>query len=204
MLSLVGGAGAAMLAGAVLNACAQERVTQKTARQEAPRQARDRKPCPPKGSDAVNFSAYYLGDSFQGIPLKKKLRDCTNPRSRQIGRVNYVSFIYGDCVASSDMGCAPPFEVQSAPACERNLSQYRRGSYRLLKVRGVPAATFGGDAQLEIYTGDATVAIFGPSRSRVLIASEALMSVPGSGTSIPARVDLPKPARGALQGKLAC
>lgn len=172
--------------------------------QRAHRQATARKPCPPEGSEAVNFSAYYLGESFQGIPLERKLRNCRPPLQGEPGRPNYLSYIYGDCVATSDTGCAPPFELQSAPACERNLSQYRHGSYRLLKVRGVPAATFAGDVRLEVYTGDATVTIFAPDQSRVMEAAEALRSIPGSARSISAGVDLPKPVPGALEGRLPC
>jgi hypothetical protein len=186
-----------------MRVAAKKPATTKSATAATSGRGSDRKPCPPAGSKAVNFSAYYLGNSFQGLALQETLRNCTNPRPGR-ARVNYVSFIYGDCVATSDMGGAPPFEIRSDPACEHNLSRSRRGSYELLEVRGVPAATFGGDPNLEIYAGDATVAIFGPSRERVMDAAEAMTSIPGSVPAVPAGEDLPKPARGAMRGMLPC
>jgi hypothetical protein len=190
----------------VLNACGggdEPDVTVNRAPEGASGPSGKRKQCPPDGSKAVNFSAYWLGDSFQGIPLEKTLRQCTNPKPGR-PRINYVSFLYGDCTPGTEGGCPYPLEIQSAPACERNLSLYRRVNYRLFELRGVPAAKFGSEALLEIYTGDATVAIFGTSRERVMDASEAITSIPGSAAPIPPGQDLPKPARGSLQGKLRC
>jgi hypothetical protein len=50
---------------------------------------------------------YWLGKSFQGLPL-------THAEPYVGGR---ASFVYGDCEAKSDMGCAPPLEVQNV-VCE--------------------------------------------------------------------------------------
>ena len=55
--------------------------------------AKQPKPCPPEGSDAVNFSAYYLGDAFRGHALTKTLRVCnesrpTGARQRQLHRLH--------------------------------------------------------------------------------------------------------------------
>ena len=46
---------------------------------------------------------YWLGKSFRGLPL-------THAEPYVGGR---ASFIYGDCEAKSDMGCAPPLEIQN-------------------------------------------------------------------------------------------
>jgi len=46
---------------------------------------------------------FWLGKSFEGLPL-------THSEHYVRGR---ASFIYGDCEATSDMGCAPPLEVQN-------------------------------------------------------------------------------------------
>jgi hypothetical protein len=162
------------------------------------------KPCPPEGSNAVNFSAYYLGDVFEGLPLTRTLRVCNKPHPQEPVRGNYISYIYGDCVPGSDSGCAPPVEVQSAPACERRLSRRTRRRARSHKVRGVPAVQFPGEPRLELFTGDATVVIFGRTQGEVRKAAAALRSIPGSRVSVPARVRLPKPRRGALTGKLRC
>jgi hypothetical protein len=204
-LLLAWGAGTTILAGTALTACGGHKpnATPDAVIEAAHGGSAKRKACPADGSKAVNFSAYYLGSSFQGLPLQETLRQCTKPGPGR-ARVNYVSFIYGDCVARSDTGCAPPLEIRSDPACEYNLSRYRRGSYDLLELRGVPAATFGGDPHLEIFTGDATVAVSGRGRELVMDAAEAMMSIPGSVPAVPSGEDLPKPARGAMRGKFRC
>jgi hypothetical protein len=166
--------------------------------------AKGLKPCPPEGSNAVDFSAYYLGDAFRGLPLTKTLRVCNKPHPQEPVRGNYIAYIYGDCVPGSDSGCAPPVEVQSAPACERKLSRRNRRRARAHKVRGVPALQFPGEPRLELFTGDAAVVIFGRTRVEVRKAAAALRSIPGSRVSVPARARLPKPLRGALTGKLPC
>ena len=166
--------------------------------------ARGLKPCPPPGSNAVNFSAYYLGDAFRGLPLTKTLRVCNKLYPPEPVRGNYISFIYGDCVPGSDGGCAPPVEVQSGPACERRLSARNRRRARTHKVRGVPALRFPGEPQLELFTGDAAVLIFGRTTAQVRKVAAALRSIPGSKVSVPADARLPKPLRGALNGKLRC
>jgi hypothetical protein len=168
------------------------------------RAAKRWKPCPPEGSKAVNFSAYYLGDTFRGHALTKTLRVCNKPLSWEPVRGNYISYIYGDCVPGTDSGCAPPVEVQSSPACERRPSRRTQRRARKHKVRGVPAVQFPGEAQLELFTGDATVLIFGRTTAEVRKAAAALRSIPGSRVSIPAGARLPKPLRGALTGKLRC
>jgi hypothetical protein len=142
-----------------------------------------RKPCPPKGSKAVNFSAYYVGDELAGLPLTDISRVCNEPYPGEPVRGNYVSFIYGDCTPGTDSGCAPPLEVQTAPACERNASLYSPHFPRKrLRLRGVPGAYFAPlDERLELYTGDATVVIFGRERKQVFAAARALRSVPTFG-----------------------
>ena len=166
--------------------------------------AKQLKPCPPEGSNAVNFSAYYLGDAFGGHTLTKTLRVCNEPHPLEPVRGNYISYIYGACIPGSDSGCAPPVEVQSAPACERKLSRRSRLRARRLKVRGVPAIRFPNESRLELFTGDAAVVIYGRTRGEVRKAATALRSIPDSRVSVPARARLPKPLPGALTGRLRC
>jgi hypothetical protein len=168
------------------------------------RSAKRWKPCPPEGSKAVNFSAYYLGDAFQRHALTKTLRVCNKPHPWEPVRGNYISYIYGDCVPGSDSGCAPPVEIQSAPACERRPSRRVRRRARRHEIRGAPAVQFPGESRLELFTGDATVMIFGHTPEEVRKGAAALRSIPGSRVSVPAGARLPKPLRGASSGKLRC
>jgi hypothetical protein len=69
---------------------------------------------------------------------------------------------------------------------------------RLIEVRGVPA-TRDSD-QLELYTGDVTVTIFGGTRAKLDRAAQALRPV----GSAEAGGDLPPPLPGALRGRMDC
>ena len=59
------------------------------------------------------FPLYDAGDRVDGLPLVAVLR--------RDDTADFVSFVYGDCTAGDDEGCAPPAEVQVWPACRRNL-----------------------------------------------------------------------------------
>jgi hypothetical protein len=127
-------------------------------------------------------------------------------------RRNLVSQMYGSCKAKEgDASCAPPVEIQTWPACERNLSLYHRYPspdgevvpYKRTTVRGAPAAIFEDGSRIEVYTGNVTVVIFADSPQR---AERAAASLRGRLQSIAVRAtgELPQPSRGALEGELAC
>jgi hypothetical protein len=123
------------------------------------------------------FPLYSAGERFEDLPLVALLR--------RDDTAHYVSFVYGDCTASSDMGCAPPAEIQVWPACRRNLSLYEGSpsgvaSVERITVRGVPAALFDDGTRLELETERSTVVVFAPSRARTLRIATALRSLDGS------------------------
>ena len=145
------------------------------------------------------FPLYYAGESVDGVPLVAVLRRSDS--------ANYVSFIYGECSASGDMGCAPPGEVQVWPACVRNPARYDRNRSPIsptsvpTSVRGVPAAVFEDGHRLEIQTGAATVVVFGETPSYVTALADALRGV---NNPVGPEDGLPMPAAGALEGSLEC
>jgi hypothetical protein len=144
------------------------------------------------------FPLYNAGLAVDGLPLVAVLR-------RTEG-ANYVSFIYGDCQATGETGCAPPAEIQVWPACLRNPSLYQSKlpggpTFEETTVRGVPAASFEDGQRLELQTGISTVVIFGRSPEDVLRVADALrgVNVPvGPGEPLPA------PASGAERGAVPC
>jgi hypothetical protein len=150
------------------------------------------------GAPAQAPPALFAGDVVDGLPLTAVLRG---------GEAGYVSFVYGDCEASDDAGCAPPAEVQVWPACRRHLGLYERGPpspgpvVERVAVRGVPAGFLDGGTRLELQTGRSTVVVFAGSRGRALRVAAALRSADGS---IPAGVALPAPDQGALEGSAPC
>jgi hypothetical protein len=145
----------------------------------------------------AEFPLYDAGDRVDGLQLVAVLR--------RNDTADFVSFVYGDCAARDDAGCAPPGEVQVWPACRRNLSLYdspRPGTPvpERSVVRGVPAAFLDDGERLELQTGRSTVVVFGDSRARVLRMAAALRRL----RERPSDGPLPDPEPGAVDGTLPC
>ena len=144
------------------------------------------------------FPVFSAGPRLDDLPLTAVLR-------RSDRRADYVSFIYGDCEPRDDVGCAPPVEIQTWPACKRHLALYGGGrsgapSRRETTVRGAPAAVFA-DARLELQTGASTVVVFAAGEEKALAVARELRGV---NVDVPAPAELPAPAAGAVAGKLSC
>lgn len=144
------------------------------------------------------FPLYSAGDRVEGLPLIAVLR--------RDDTADYVSFVYGDCVAEDESGCAPPAEIQVWPACRRSLSLYESAPPggvlpEHFVTRGVRAALFDEGTRLELQTGLSTVVIFADSRARALRIAAALRAV--DGTVTPGR-PLPQPDPGAIGGAMDC
>ena len=137
---------------------------------------------------------YNAGERVDGLPLVAVLR--------REDTADFASFVYGDCVAGDDAGCAPPAEVQIWPACHRNLALYNGvqpagAPAEQIMVRGVPAVLFDDGTRLELETGRSTAVVFADTRARTLRIAAALRAV--DGTVSPGR-PLPQPTRGQGRG----
>ena len=144
------------------------------------------------------FPLYSAGERVEGLPLLAVLR--------REDTASYVSFIYGDCAAEDESGCAPPAEIQVWPACQRHLALYDSISDggvvpERIAMRGVPAALFDDGTRLELQTGSSTVVIFTGSRARSLRMAAALRAVDGS---VASGRPLPQPERDEAGGALDC
>lgn len=173
----------------------------------------------------ANFDTYQLGPSFQGLELAAQpIRQCSDPQPvatesaggkvdpESLGRNHSVTWVYGDCAATSDMGCAPPLQVQTWPACERSPADYTFGEpeherrlepTETFEVRGVPAR-FYGDERLELSAGVTTIVLFGSSKKLLLDAASSLSTAKGAPDQVSADDPLPAPVKGAQDGTLAC
>ncbi len=148
-----------------------------------------------RARELTEFPVYSAGRSVDGLPLVAVLR-------RTDSAADYVSFVYGDCTATPESGCAPPVEIQSWPSCIRNRSLYGRSGPALepTMVRGVPAALVGRREWLELQTGRATIVVFAASPERMLRVANRLRGVNVAVGDGP----LPRPADGAVEGSLQC
>lgn len=153
------------------------------------------------------FERYWLGQSFDGLPLTDEGYLCAGSiRPPEFGRTNQADAIYGDCDAS-DGGCSLPAQVQTWPACDRWYGIYpdpRYGGFfdrpDLTRIRGVPGARFEDGTRIELYIGDVTVVVFADSPERAERAVAALRPRTSEGPV----AELPAPLRGAVSGRLDC
>ena len=141
---------------------------------------------------------YSTGERVDDIPLVAVLRRDDSAR--------YVSFVYGDCVASNDMGCAPPAEIQIWPACRRNLALYEHSpssgvSMERITVRSVPAALFDDGTRLELELDRVTVVVFARDVASTLRIAAELRSLDGS---VAPGHPLPQPIRGGEGDTMGC
>jgi hypothetical protein len=138
-----------------------------------------------RARDFRAYSLYYLGDSFEGEKLTLAPKRYTN------------SFIYGDCEAESDAGCAPPIELQFKSICDLNPLYVRTNGRRdfaiprgsgYFEIRGALAQTVDGTL---LYTGRTTIKIYTDEEHSVRDIVASLRPVTG-----PANLgrDLPPPA----------
>ena len=146
------------------------------------------------------FPLYFAGARVDGLPLTAVLR--------RDDTASFVSFVYGDCKAASDAGCAPPAEVQVWPACRRSPALYdgAAGSPapEWVVTRGVRGAFFDRGTRLELQTGRSLVVVFARSRERALRIAAELRALDGS---VDAGAPLPPPsprAAGGRGGAMGC
>jgi hypothetical protein len=158
----------------------------------------------PSLSDAEKFRAfpvYYPGEEVAGLPLEEVVK-----RGVEETRAQVWSFHYGTCeLPEGEGGCSTPLQIQSQSTCRRWATAGSLGSTpRTYPFKGARAS--GGIdhrieiSPMEVFTGRATVVIFGDEKAVVKAAARALRKVGAS----EAQRRLPAPVPGSLGGKLPC
>ena len=151
-----------------------------------------------KGFD--RFDLLYPGASAAGLSLVAVNR-VSGPIEEPGVQSDRISFLYGTCTARIGHGCMPPLQIQVWNACERYQALYPFEPDESLEVRGAPAAFYEGHTRLEIYSGMATIVIFGKNRDQILAVGRSLK---GLNRAIAQSEKLPSPAQGVRDGTLAC
>lgn len=140
-----------------------------------------------------DFSLYWLGESFNGLPLERIIRYKYQPDSElsPSRAENMVLFIYGTCVPEPQ-ACAPPLSIRVEPHCMRPpgqiASEVKDGPP--VQVRGVDAQPIGG-THIRMWTGDVSIAIYTSDYAAGIDAAASLSSV--SDTSIAQSDSFPPP-----------
>lgn len=119
------------------------------------------------------FSLYWLGDSYEGLPLTKIIRYRYDPEPPipPMEAGNSVTFIYGTCEPPPDGGCAPPLSIVVEPYCMKppeRVAPAVRGTP--FQVRGALAEQIGD--HLRIWTGDISISIFTEPTSLIDAANQ--------------------------------
>jgi hypothetical protein len=125
-------------------------------------------------SAGPDYEPFAAGKKFDGLRMTSAMRYRESDGTAKINggpRADYITYDYGDC-DTSEGGCQPPIEVQSAALKERNVSAYNDPSvlatYKKIRLRGVPAASFDHGKRIELYTGQTSVTVYGKEPKRVM------------------------------------
>jgi hypothetical protein len=106
------------------------------------------------------FPLYWVGASYGHLPLRAGTDDEVKRRAES------VSFLYGDCKAEGDAGCALPIEVQNSRRCRRTprlVGGAGAKKPRRLEIQGRPAAAFYDEDRfdrIEVFFPRTTVVVY--------------------------------------------
>jgi hypothetical protein len=108
------------------------------------------------------FPLYWLGDSYEGLPLTKVIRYQYEPEPPIPAETaeNVVLFIYGSCTPTGEGGCPPPLSIRVEPYCEAPPEIFspavRQGTP--FEIRDATAEQIAG--HLRVWTDDAAITIY--------------------------------------------
>jgi hypothetical protein len=130
----------------------------------------------------AGFTLYWLGDTYQGLPLTKIHHD--EPTD--------VRFIYGTCTTEDPSGsCNLPLELIEQPNCavvpDMIATEAKQSS--MFKIRGADALAVSGG--IVLWTADVSITIFNDTDDASVerLAAQSLMPI--NGQNIPSSAPLP-------------
>lgn len=169
--------------------------------------------------DPINFRVFSAGPAVGGVPITNTIRRCDPGALADEMPSNYFAYIYGDCEPQPDVGCLPPLQIRSYPACERTYADYSFEGKPLPYTELPPIGEakvfeieFLVDHRIEIYTGTSTIAISAADWS---LAEQALDQLRSQASGEPAATaasflaqvlqgSLAPPVKEAIEGDLPC
>ncbi len=147
-----------------------------------------------------DFPAYWIGESFQDLPLEHIARYVWIDPNRYGGldaSQDNLSLVYGSCrVPAGVEGCAVPLVVESRPYCKvpPNIIADRVKDGDFFEFRGATALWTLGGTGLTLWTGEVSVNVSSPrGKTFVQAAATQLVSLNVGTTESPAD-DLPPDA----------
>lgn len=121
--------------------------------------------CGQRLKDFREYPVFWLGESFESLPLTSV--DIVDYGARDRRRVREVSLNYGSCVPSGDSGCEVPLSIHIARHCESSVEAERIVSENTrFEIRRAGAYTPGSSADwLLLRTSNLAVSIRGGTES---------------------------------------
>jgi hypothetical protein len=108
---------------------------------------------------------YWLGASFENLPVTSVLRDPSGALSVQ----------YGDCLQGGQNTCVAPLVMVTSP--DNGLHPVGFGRHTAAKIRGVQAVLTQGDTTIELATANVVVDIYARQASLALAAAQAMVAI---------------------------
>lgn len=108
---------------------------------------------------------YWLGTSFEKLPVTNVLRDPTGALSVQ----------YGDCLQGGQNTCVAPLVVVTSP--DNSLHPVGFGPHTTAKIRGVQAVLTQGAKTIELATANVVVDIYARQASLARAAAQAMVAI---------------------------
>jgi hypothetical protein len=139
------------------------------------------------------YPVYWLGGSFEHLAITEVARDPSDA----------TSFQYGDCLVGGQGTCVAPVRVVTSPD-NSFLPGGAYGSYRTVRVRGVPAVLAQGGDTVEMATGPVVVDIYATTPRAAAAAAQTVVPINAIGepqAALPASLpdtgfaDAPLPAQ---------
>jgi hypothetical protein len=115
------------------------------------------------------YPVYWLGGSFQGIPVTEATHDPGGAYSIQ----------YGDCLQGGQGVCVVPLRVVTSP--DNSFLPGGSAPLATVRVRGVPAVVVPGGTTIEIATGGVVVDIHAKDRRLATAAAQTIVPINGIG-----------------------
>lgn len=170
--------------------------------------------------DPINFEIFSAGPEVAGLPMTEVVRRCDAAAPVDEAPANRITYLYGDCkIAEGATACAPPLQVQTWPACQRNMAGYsfegKPLPFKELPRRAdakVVEFNFAQESRTEVYTRSSTIVIFADDPELTRQAVELLIPQQAGRPPVTSRAGLrgaaPQmlgaPSAGATKGTLKC
>jgi hypothetical protein len=130
-------------------------------------------PTPPSALEALvmqeAFPVYWLGGTFQGLPITHVGRDPSGAYEIQ----------YGNCIVGGESVCVTPLQIVTSP--DNSFLPGGGATHGLVLLRGVRGHSALGGGALALPTGGVVVDLYADSPALAHAAAEAIVSINAPG-----------------------